>query len=214
MRSYAQPVHLPSAELAGTRAAPEVGLGRLVDDGLAYLDSIPGPVGLVGWSAGGNLALLAAAGARPDAVSAVAMVGPSMPWLMDEHERADLGGAVARLSELAAAGRLTEAIRASAEFPFTDDDIAVAEHTGYFAAADRYVPHLLNVQQQAMAYQGPTPDDPAVLATISAPVLVLHGSHAKPHDLAAARHVAASVPGARTQQLPGAGHAAPQTHPR
>ena len=117
--------------------------------------------------------------------------------------------------ELCDAGRSTEAIRASAEFPFNDDDIAVAvaEDAGYFEAVGRYVPNLLNVQQQAMEYEGPTPDAPAVLGAISAPVLVLYGSHAKPHDLAAARHVTDHVRDARTQAITGAGHAAPLTHP-
>lgn len=191
---------------------PDLSFGRLVDDVLAYVDSIGEPTGLVGWSAGSNLAL-AAAGAQPNAVDAVALVGPIMPWLMDEHERAALGGAVARMGELAAEGRLTDAARAFAAFPLTDEDIAVAEDAGYFEATGRYVPNLLNVQQQAMKYEGPTPDDPAVLGAISVPVLVLLGSHTKPYDLAAARHVADHVPNARIQELPGAGHAAQLTHP-
>ncbi len=64
-----------------------------------------------------------------------------------------------------------------------------------------------------MKYEGPTPDDPAVLGAISAPVLVLHGADAKPYEFAAARHVADHVPNARIQEIPGAGHAAPLTHP-
>jgi pimeloyl-ACP methyl ester carboxylesterase len=192
---------------------PDVSFGRLADDILAYIDSIPSPVGLVGWSAGANLALLAAAGAQPGTVHGVALVGPNMPWLMDEHERAALSAAVGRMRELAADGRSREAMRAFAEFPFTDEDITVAEDVGYLEAVERYVPHLLEVQQQAMAYQGPTPDEPALLNAISVPVLVLHGSHAKPHDLAAARHVVDHVPDARRQQIASAGHAAPLTHP-
>jgi pimeloyl-ACP methyl ester carboxylesterase len=207
--------YLPSWRGRGRCGAhPDVSFDRLVDDVRAYTDSIAGPVGLVGWSAGANLALLAAGGAPPDAVHAVALVGPSMPWLMDEHERAALGGAVARMRELAADGRVTEAIRAFAEVPFTDNDIAVAEEAGYFEAVGRYVPHLLDVQQQAMVYQGPTPAEPAVLGAVSAAVLVLYGAAAKAHDRTAARHVAAHVPDARTQRIAGAGHAIPLTHPK
>jgi pimeloyl-ACP methyl ester carboxylesterase len=196
--------------LSGDHA--DLSFGRMVDDVLAYVDSISEPTGLVGWSAGSDLALVAA-GAQPDAVDAVALVGPIMPWLMDEHEQAALGDAVARMGELAAKGMLTDAIRAFAAFPFNDKDIAVAEDAGYFVATGRYVPTLLNFQQQAMEYEGPTPDDPAVLGAISAPVLVLHGSDTKPYDLAAARHVADHAPNARIQEIPGAGHAAPLTHP-
>ena len=136
-----------------------------------------------------------------------------MPSLMDEQEQAALGDAVARMGELAAEGRLTDAARAFAGFPFNDEDIAVAEDAGYFEAAGRYVPNLLNLLQQAMEYEGPTPDDPAVLGAISAPVLVLLGSDTKPYVTAAARHVADHVPNARIHEIPGAGHAAPLTHP-
>jgi pimeloyl-ACP methyl ester carboxylesterase len=196
--------------LSGDHA--DLSFGRMVDDVLAYVDSISEPTGLVGWSAGSDLALVAA-GAQPDAVDAVALVGPVMPWLMDEHGKAALGYAVARMGALAAAGRLTDAIRAFAAFPFTDKDMAVAEDAGYFEATGRYVPNLLNFQQQAMEYEGPTPDDPAVLGAISAPVVVVHGSDTKPHDLAAARHVADHIPNARIHVIPGAGHATPLTHP-
>jgi pimeloyl-ACP methyl ester carboxylesterase len=55
--------------------------------------------------------------------------------------------------------------------------------------------------------------DPAVLGAISAPVLVLLGSDTKPFFTASARYVADHVPNARIQEIPGAGHAAPLTHP-
>ncbi len=205
--------YLPSYRGCGLSGDhPDLSFGRLVDDVLAYVDSITEPTGLVGVSAGANLALTAAA-AQPDAVTAVASVGPVMPWLMDEHEQAALGDAVARMGELAAEGKLTAAARAFCGFPFNDDDMAVAEDAGYFKATGRYVPNVLNVQQQAMEYEGPTPADPAVLGAISAPVLVLLGSDTKPYDHAAARHLADHVPNARIQEIPGAGHAVMLTHP-
>ena len=196
--------------LSGDHA--DLSFGRMVDDVLAYVDSISEPTGLVGWSAGSDLALVAA-GAQPDAVDAVALVGPIMPGLMDEHELAALGDAVARMGALAAAGTLTDAMRAFAAFPFTDKDISVAEDAGYFEATGRYVPNLLNFQQQAMGYDGPTPDDPAVLSAITGPMVVLHGSDTKPYDRGAARYVADHIPDARIQEIPGAGHAVPLTHP-
>jgi pimeloyl-ACP methyl ester carboxylesterase len=64
-----------------------------------------------------------------------------------------------------------------------------------------------------MAHEGPTAEDPAVLGAISAPVLVLHGSDTRPFFTASARHVVDHVPNARMHELPGAGHAAPLTHP-
>jgi len=205
--------HLPSLRGRGLSGEhPNLSFGRLVDDVLAYLDSIGEPTGLVGWSLGAGLALVAA-GAQPDAVATVAAVGPGMPGLMDEQERAAFGEAVARTGELAAAGDLTAAVRAFAGFVFNGEEIAVAEGAGYFEAAARYVPTMLNFFRQQMAYEGPMPDDLAVLGAISAPVLVLPGSASKSYESASARHLADHVPNARIHEIPGAGHAALQTHP-
>jgi pimeloyl-ACP methyl ester carboxylesterase len=205
--------HLPSLRGRGLSGEhPNLSFGRLVDDVLAYLDSIGEPTGLVGWSLGAGLALVAA-GAQPDAVATVAAVGPGMPGLMDEQERAAFGEAVARTGELAAAGDLTAAVRAFAGFVFNGEEIAVAEGAGYFEAAARYVPTMLNFFRQQMAYEGPMPDDLAVLGAISAPVLVLPGSDSKSYESASARHLADHVPNARIHEIPGAGHAALQTHP-
>ena len=204
--------HLPSLRGRGLSGDhPDLSFGRLVDDVLAYVDSIGEPTGLVGWSLGAGLALAVAA--QSDAVDALAPVEPLTPRLMDEQEQAALGDAVARMGELAADGRLTDAVRAFAGFLFNDEEIAVAEDTGYFEAAGRYVPNLLTFFQQQMEYEGPTHEDPAVLGAISAPVLVLLGSDTKPYATAAARHVADHVPNARIHEIPGAGHAAPLTHP-
>ncbi len=203
--------HLPSLRGRGLSGDnPDLGFSRLVDDLVAYVDSIGQGTGLVGWSAGG---MVLAVAAQSDAVGAVAAVEPSMWSLMDDREQAAVGGAVARASELAAEGRLTAAMRAFAGFPFNDGEMAVLEAAGYFEAAGRYVPTLLNQLQQGMEYQGPIPDDPALLGAISAPVLVLQGSDTKPFLAAGARHVVDHVPNATLREIPGAGHAAPLTHP-
>jgi pimeloyl-ACP methyl ester carboxylesterase len=205
--------YLPSSRGRGLSGDhPDLSPGRMVDDILTYVDSIEAPTGLVGWSSGAYLALAVAA-ARSDAVDAVAPVEPGILSLMDEQEQAAFGDAVARMGELAVEGRLTAAIRAFAGWPFNDEDIAVAEDTGYFEAAGRYVPNLLNLLQQWGQYEGPTPDDPAVLGAISAPVLVLHGADTKPFLTASARYVTDHVLNARVHAIPGAGHAALLTHP-
>ncbi|MFN2489198.1 MAG: alpha/beta fold hydrolase [Actinomycetota bacterium] len=205
--------HLPSSRGRGLSGDhPDLSPGRRVDDILAYIDSIGGPTRLVGWSGGGNLAL-AAASAHPDAVDAVAPVEPGMLSLMDEHEQAFVGDTVARTGELAAEGRLTDALRTFARFPFNDEEIAVAEDAGYFQAAGRYVPNMLNLLQQEMEDASRASEDPAVLGAISAPVLLLLGSDTKPFFGMSARHVADHVPNARIREIPGAGHAAPLTHP-
>src|ERR671912_679379 len=90
---------------------PDLRPGRMVDDILAYVDSIEAPTGLVGWSSGAYLALAVAA-AQSDAVEAVAPFEPGVLSLMDEQEQAAFGDAGARMGELAAKGRLTAAARA------------------------------------------------------------------------------------------------------
>lgn len=204
--------HLPSMRGRGLSGDHhDLSLGRLIEDYITYVDSIGEPAGLVGWSGGASHALAVAA--QSGTVDAVAPVEPVANSLFDEQERAALGAAVVRAGELAREGHLTAAMRAFAGWPFSDEDIAEAEDAGYFEAAGRYVPNLLTFFQQFKEYQGPMLDDPAVLGAISAPVLVLHGSDTKPWATTSARHVADHVPNARIQELPGAGHAAPLTHP-
>jgi pimeloyl-ACP methyl ester carboxylesterase len=203
--------HLPSLRgrgLSSDHAALDT--PRLVEDALTYLDSIGKPTALVGWSGGGTFALAAAA--RSDVVTAVAPFEPGILSLADEQVQAVIGNAVARTGQLAAQGKLTAAVRAFAEFPFNDDEIAVVDDAGYFAAASRYVPSLLNLLQQAMESEDPAAD-PAVLGAISAPVMVLLGSDTKPFFNTSAKYVADHVPNARIREIPGAGHAAPLTHP-
>jgi pimeloyl-ACP methyl ester carboxylesterase len=203
--------YLPSLRGRGLSGDhPDLHLRRLVDDLVAYVDSIGATTGMVGWSAGG---MALAVAAQADAVDAVAAVEPTMVRVMDDRERAALGAAVARMGELAARGDMSAAARAFLGFPFNDEEIAVADVAGYFDAAGSYVPTLLNQLAQTMKSNGPDPGHPALLGAISAPMLVLHGSDTKPFFAAGARHVADHVPDARIQEIPGAGHASPLTHP-
>ena len=204
--------HLPSWRGRGlSDAHPDLSYRRRVDDIVDYVDSLDGPAGLVGWSGGANPALAAAA--RTDAISALALFEPTMGSVMDEADRAAFRGAVARMGELAAEGRSADALRAAAGFPFNDEEIAQADDAGYFEAAAPYVPNLLETFKQLARHEGPTADDPAVLGEISMPVLVLHGADTKSSWVRGAQHVCEHVRDARVQAIPGAGHAAPLTHP-
>lgn len=204
--------HLPSMRGRGLSGDhPDLSLGRVIDDMLAYVDSIGEPTGLAGWSGGAMWALVMAA--QSEAVVAVAACEPVANSLMDEQEQAALRAAVSRAGELADDGNLTAAMRAFAVYPFTGEDSALADGVGYFESADRYVPTLFDFFKQFGEYEGPLPDDPAVLTAISAPVLVLHGENTKPFLVTSAQHVASHVPNARIQAIPGAGHASPLTHP-
>lgn len=204
--------HLPSLRGRGlSDDHPDLSTPRLVEDSLTYVESLGQLTGLVGWSGGGTWALAVAA--QSDAVAAVAPFEPGMLSLADERVQAVISNAVARTGELAAEGNLSAAARAFAGFPFHDEEIAVAEAVGYFEAAGRYVPNLLNVLQQAMTHERPVTDDPAVLGAIKAPVAVLLGSDTKPFFTISARYVVDHVANARVHEIPGVGHAAPVTHP-
>ena len=203
--------HLPSWRGRGLSGNhPDLSFGRMVDDFLAYVDGIEEPTGLVGWSFGANLALVAAA--QSDAMPSVAAIGPVAMGLADAQAQATFGETIARTGELAAQGNLPAAARAIAGLPFNEDEIALAQDAGYLEATGRYVPNLLDLLQQWMEYQGPTIDDPAVLGAITGPVLVLPVD-SSPFHRTSALHVADHVPGARLHEIPGAGHAAPLTHP-
>ena len=94
--------HLPSWRGRGLSGdPPDLSFGRMVDDFIAYLDSLGEAAGVVGWSAGVDLALAMAA--RSDAVDAVAALEPAMPSLLTEQQRAAFGDAFARMGELAEA---------------------------------------------------------------------------------------------------------------
>lgn len=203
--------YLPSLRGRGLSSEhADLRLGRLVDDLAAYVDSVGEQAGLVGWSAGGMVLALAA---ESDSVAAVVAVEPTMFHLMDDEERAGLAAAVGRLRELAADGNMSEAVRAFLGVAFSEAELADVDETGYFDAAGRYAPTLLNQLAQTMKSEGPGPDDPSVLGAISAEVLVLYGSDTKPFLRAGASYVADHVPHAALREMPGVGHAAPLTHP-
>jgi pimeloyl-ACP methyl ester carboxylesterase len=91
--------------------APE----RLVEDAVAFIDSIGEPVRVFGWSSGAALAL--AALARSTMGSAAAIYEPSVSEVIHEQDGARLRSAVAGMAEMARDGRPAEA--ASAFWPWS-----------------------------------------------------------------------------------------------
>ena len=205
--------HLPSQRSRGlSDDHADLGYGRQVEDFLTYIDSIDQPTGLVGWSGGVWPTLHAAA--QSDGVSAMAAIEPESVGLANEEQQAAFGNAVERATELVAKGEPTAAVRPLADFVFDGEEVAKLEDVGYLEATARYIPVLLDFIGQLMAYEGTTAEAPAVLAEVSAPLVVLKGSDTKLLAASSARHVAEHVSNARLQEVPGAGHAAPLTHPK
>lgn len=186
---------------------------RLVQDVAAFAKSIGGPVGLMGESAGGMLALGAAA--RTDAVSAVAAYEPTVFEVFGEDNAKLLEKTLGVVGALAAEGRMADAARAFAEPLVTEDEMGAVVAAGHFEEGARYVPVLLQELQQANESQGQSPTDPEVLARITEPVLLMHGSESALRSwfTEGVRYVSEHVPDARSRQIPGAGHWAPVLHP-
>ena len=139
-----------------------------------------------------GLATLVAA--QSNDLTGVALLEPLAVSQMGEDEQAALGSAVVGAGELVMAGRMTDAVRAFAAYPFTDGDISVAEDTGYFEASARYVEDMVGFFQQQMAYEGPPGDALSVLHAVSVPTLVLHGSDTTPFGAFSVRYIAENIP--------------------
>ena len=208
--------YLPSARGVGLSGdSPDHAPSRHQEDAVAFVDSIGEPVLLMGESDGAMQALHAAAEAAE--VDAVAVYEPYVASLMREEDLARLGAAVEQTAAAAADGRLTDAARAFVQAIATDDEIAALEATDHFGHTSRYVPVLLRDLEQAMAYDGPQPYDPAALARIAAPVLLLRGQQTLHGTFFAdsEQHLAQHVPDPHVREpLRGVGHWGPSTAPK
>jgi len=191
---------------------PDHSRHRLVDDIVTYIDSLEEPIGLVGYSSGGGMAIAAAA--QTDAVRAIALYEPALTALLDEQQQTAFRNTLVRVGELAAEGDLTAAAHAWAGFVCHDHELAAMEDAGYLEPTGRNIPALLSDIQQGRQTGGINAADPAVLERLSAPTLVLHGPDtALPWFTTCAQHIVGHAPDARLFEIPGAGHGAPHTHP-
>lgn len=170
------------------------------------MESIGEPVGLVGESDGGALALGVAA--RSTAVSAVAVHEPPVFEVLGEKDAARFEEAVARVGDAAAAGKLVAAARIFGEFVANEDELAALSASGYFEECARFMPTFLQELEQEIQSQGPAPTDPSVLAKITAPVLLLQGSRSALRDFFTdgVGHISEHVADTRVREVAGGGH--------
>lgn len=183
----------------------DLGGERHIEDLVAFVDSIGEPVGVASWS-GGTMTVLGAA-ARSAAVAAVAVYEPVVFELLDEEDNARLEAAVAHMAGLAEQGRLSEAARDWMPDWANEEEMAALAASGYFEAAGPYVPVLLGQIAQLAEGDGPSPTDPAELARITAPVLVLQGSQTTRRlFVESVHHVAEHVPDAHVREVAGGSH--------
>jgi pimeloyl-ACP methyl ester carboxylesterase len=188
---------------------PDHSRERLVQDIVAFAESIGEPAGLVGHSFPGALALEAAA--RTLAVSALALYEPTL-FDLGPRDSARDGAAFQRISEAVAEGRLVDAVRIFVEDVAlaSDEELALLEEAGVFEAMARNLP----VDLAEAAQSGPPQlSDLAVLERVTIPVLLLYGSRTPPFYRAVVGAVAQRLGHPQVRELPGAAHLGPQVAP-
>lgn len=146
---------------------------RLLEDITAFVDSLDAPIGLVGHSSAGVLALEVAA--RCAAVAAVAVYEPTFMEFANDDDAACMLEAMGKVQSLAERDRLVEA--ATVFFAdlvrCPDDELETLVQAGAPQVAASYVPVAVN----EIAQSGPPRlSEPEVLEQVTAPVLVLTGS--------------------------------------
>lgn len=199
------PLSDPSTDLA-----PE----RRVQDVTAFVESIGEPVGLVGWSGSGLLALGAVQ--NTDAVLAVAVYEPVVFEVMSEDEFIRFQGTIARMGERAKKGRMVDAARTFIDVVANDDEMTADVAQKLVEGCAQNVPVFLQEQQQLFETGYPSPTDPSELAKITVPVLLLHGTRSIPDPwfIDSVHHVAEHVPDASVREISGAGHFGPTHQPK
>ncbi len=197
--------HAPDMRGRGLSGAhPDVSRHARVRDVVAYVDSIGEPVGLVGLSAGAMLALGAAA--RASAVTALVAYEPVVSEVMSPGLRASLQDAVERMAK---ADDVAEGAGVFLELIANDEEqAALAADPSGLDVIGRYLPLDIAEMRDMLTFTGPSPTDPATLAAITAPTLLLHGSNTAQREwfTEATRYVAAHVPDARVREIPNVGH--------
>ena len=185
----------------------------MVDETIAVIEHIGGPVHIVGWSDGGIVGLLLAL-RRPDLIGRLVTIGANYHWnvlpvLAGVAASDDAGGGCGDDDH---DGTLKTVAGVGKDVPTDDPVVAVmaaayaerspdgADHFGVVAAKGL---HLFGIEPEL------TMED---LARVSVAVLVMAGDD----DLVPLSHTAAFFAGLREAQLaivPGASHGLPMEHP-
>ena len=172
----------------------------MVDETIAFIEHLGGPVHIVGWSDGGIVGLLLAL-RRPDLVGRLVVIGANYHWnvlpdLAGAAAQADAGGAAESEAESGDTGIVAVMAAAYAErSPDGPDHFAVVAAKGF---------HLFGIEPELTAED---------LARVSVAVLVMAGDD----DLVPLSHTAAffaGLPQAQLAIVPGASHGLPMEHPQ
>lgn len=183
---------------------------RLVEDVVAFVDSIEDEVVLFGHSAGATHVLDAAA--VSSSVRAVAVYEPTLAALADEVVAEEFTAAFAAINEAAEDGRLRDAAWLFLErlARATDEELALVEEVDALAEMAPLVPVVLD---EAARSGPPNVSDLAILDRIDIPVLVMLGERTHPFYRGVVDHLRKRLAEVEVQVVPGVGHLAPETHP-
>lgn len=190
--------------------SPDLSTDRRIQDVVAFVESVGEPVGLLGWSQGGQLVLGAAE--RTDAVSALVAYEPAVLESTSEEEFAQLIDAVTHVGELAAEDRPIDAARSFFEWVATEEELDEMDETMFAAFSEGGAANVQVFLQEVDGLNeedGPSPTGAAELATIAAPVLLLHGERSDPWFINGIHHVAEHVTDSHVREIDGTGHMGP-----
>jgi pimeloyl-ACP methyl ester carboxylesterase len=178
----------------------------------AFVDSIDEPVSLMGWS--DSCALAIGAAAESDAVVSLVAFEPSVWTLMPDDDRARFVQVVEQEAKATAEGRLMDASLYFHRFVCTEEEVPALDRD-YLERQANLFPLLFEELEQEGTYQQTDPTDPAVLAQVDVPVLILLGQKTSMERwfTESAQYFSQHLPNAHIRQLPGIGHFAPLVAP-
>jgi pimeloyl-ACP methyl ester carboxylesterase len=188
----------------GYGRSAEIGPPWTVDANVDDLDALlaspsatRAPAILFGHSFGGDVALGLAA-RRPESVRAVVVYEMPLSWL-DWWPGNSAGAAAMAVDD---PGDAAEAFMRRLVGDAVWERLPASKQAERRAEGAAMVAELADLRRRA-----PWDGD-----RITAPVLALHGEHARPHHRAAMEGLGEMIPGCRTAMVPAAGHAGPHTH--
>lgn len=189
---------------------PDHTRARIVEDIVAFAESIGDSVRLFGHSAGGAHALEAAASTA--SIRVLALYEPTLMELAEPELRARFDDAFVRARQAVDDGRPADAARVFLEdlALANDEELALLADVG---AAEEMAPLVPLVLDEAAQSGLPQLTDLSVLDEITMPVLLLHGSRTHSFYEQVARHVADRLADVRFRTIPGLGHLGPEITP-
>jgi pimeloyl-ACP methyl ester carboxylesterase len=173
-------------------------IDRLVDDVVAFTESIGEPVGAVGHSS--SLTLAAAARGAP--ISAMAVYEPAVSAVPGENPDR-VQDAFVRMMTAADEGQYKEAVRIFFEESglFNEDETAALSAKGMYELMALNVPAWCSEMSE---YAGAT--EASVLERVEVPVLLLQGTRSPSWFVDSVRYVERYLADVRVAEVPGGGH--------